>query len=167
MSARKPDVKPIWRRALQYALVYVVLHLHDFWIWICDTSHELYCQFLCGFARVLARHPRKLLYAYLDPTRAPSEFKVRCVPADITPLVSTYYAVDTILSCYTMQEWLKRFNIKADYVNLIYVKNSEIRYSRIDLNNDVETTTGDVTYMDMNEMPGRIIHNLDNIPAKQ
>jgi hypothetical protein len=66
-----------------------------------------------------------------------------------------------------MQEWLKRFNIKADYVNLIYVKNSEIRYSRIDLNNDVETTTGDVTYMDMNEMPGRIIHNLDNIPAKQ
>lgn len=134
-------------------MVYFTLRVHDFWIWNCGRVHEFYCQFLCTVAKLLMQyHSRKLLYAYLDQ---PAEGSA---PIDITLAVSSYYAVDTILSCYTLQEWLKRFGINAQYVNLVYLRDVHIRTSRLDLYNDMETITDSGTDTNLASMPSLVLY---------
>ena len=142
----------------------LALTIHDFWLWLCDSAHAIYCAVLCTFASMLMKRPRKLLYAHLDPT-TPSTSEYRCVPVDITPAVSAYYAVDTVLSCFTLQEWLKRFNIRANFVTLVFVRDADIYRARLDLNEDIETYTGQTVYTDLNQLPGVSIHRTDKTHA--
>lgn len=96
--------------------------------------------------------------------RAKDPVKIRCVPVDITPILYTYYSADAVLSCYTLQEWLKRFDIQTTYVNLVYIRGSAIMYSRLDLNNDIETVTGTESVdTALATLPGIVLHNNDGL----
>lgn len=142
------------------AITAIIIHAHDQWINICNLSHEYYCKYLCYMAQRRAKNVKncRLLFAYLDPPHE-STAERTVVPLDITDAVHAYYAVDTILSCFTLQEWLTRFNIKAEFVNLIYVRSTCIYHSRLDLTRDIETQTSAAADMNFLEMPGRIINN--------
>ncbi len=134
-------------------LIYFTLRAHDFWIWCCNLAHELYCQILCASANLHSTyHKRRLLYAYLDPTETVP------IPVDITPVVSAYYATDSILSCYTLQEWLKRFNIHTQYVNLVFIRDIRILISRLDLEEDTETITNSPADTNLSDIPALVIY---------
>ena len=154
-----------------------ILFLHDRWIELCDLTHEIWCKYLCIMA--LRDPPRTLLYAYLDPSklRGPSpdanvsdddakstDTNIRYIPADVTSIVLAYYRADTINSCFTLQEWLKRFDISARYINLIFIRNSDMYHARLDLDNDIETNTESGADTNISYMPGKILHSLDSSP---
>lgn len=150
-----------------------VLFIHDQWVNLCNQVYEAYCKYLCFRAK--GKRERTLLCAYLDPSKFYQESVVeskttigivvtRCVPADITYMVLAYYRVDTILSCFTLQEWMKRFDIHAKYINLIFLRDGRLFHSRLDLENDVETNTTESADTNLLNTPGKLLYCLDTAP---
>lgn len=150
-----------------------VLFIHDQWVNICNQVYEAYCKYLCF--RAEGKIARNLLYAYLDTyailkDQNKYESSVLNSPPctygkhstdgtlDVTYAVLAYYRVDTILSCFTLQEWMKRFDIDAKYINLIFLRDGRLFHSRLDLENDVETNTAESADTNLLNMPGKLLH---------
>jgi hypothetical protein len=146
-------------------VVYFTLRGHDFWLWNCNQVHEFYCQILRIVAKFLMQyHKRRLLYAYLDQ---PAGAENTSAPIDITAAVSAYYAVDTILSCYTLQEWLKRCDINVRYVNLVYIRDIYLLIARLDLDADVETINNEPSDANLASMPSLVLYVTSRKPHNE
>lgn len=140
-------------------LVFIVLRLQDAWILICNVAWELWCKILCLTARLITRQENiKLLCAYYNPhetfPQCTTLSKLLDCPIVVTPALHAYYAANKLLSHYTMQEWLLRFDMKVRFINLIFLRHGVIIRSRLDLDNDTETTTGKDADSDLATMPG-------------
>jgi len=53
--------------------------------------------------------------------------------AEVTSAVRAYYKYDSVISCFTLQLWLKRFGYDCPYIDIYFVKNVHIRASRLNL----------------------------------
>lgn len=143
-----------------------VLFIHDQWVNICNQVYEAYCKYLCFRAK--GKIARNLLYAYLDRYNSMDQTYDSSIlnspydrTLDVTYAVLAYYRVDTILSCFTLQEWMKRFDIDTKYINLIFLRNGRIFHSRLDLENDLETNTNESADTNLFNMPGKLLYCCD------
>lgn len=146
----------------------LAIKLHDFWMYMCELAFAIQCSLWWALSSLAMRYPSqrpRLLYAHLDPSRG-STTSARCVPRDITPAVLSYYKVDTVLSCFTLQEWLKRFHIRERYVTLIFRRDADIYRARLDLEEDMETYTGKTIFTDLQTMCGEVIHITDKLHSE-
>ena len=162
-------------------LTYAVLVLHDFWIYLCDLSFRFYCAFIVKLVLMfkgIRNEQLDVLYAYavcstVIDMKASEEAQVETTlprvrvyqdKSDITYAIRAYYHIDTVLSCFTLQEWLKRFSINAQIAEIIFKRDALLMRSRLDLNNDKEITTNtDGVGTSLDVLPGTILLNIDAI----
>jgi len=158
-------------------LTYAILSLHDFWIYLCDLSFRFYCALIVKFVLMfqgIRNDQLDVLYAVCNTAidmKASEEAQVETTlprvrvyqdKRDITYAIRAYYHIDTVLSCFTLQEWLKRFGINAQIAEIIFKRNALVMHSRLDLNNDREITTNtDGVGTSLDVLPGAILLNID------
>ncbi len=82
---------------------------------------------------------------------------------DVTPIVRGYYKYNHILSCATLDRWLKRdADIHGGQLFLMFMRNNIVRMAIIDLDNDVELLTKrDATDVSLETLPCKWL-SIDN-----
>jgi hypothetical protein len=143
------------KRTLSIWLALAVLHIHDFWIFLCNTAYNIYCACTVKFAKMMQplRSGTVLLCAHMI-TSGINDDKSSQV-TDITYALLTYYHNDTVLSCFTMQEWLKRFDYNARTVSIVFIRNGTIYRSKLNLDTDTEMlTNSDGIGTELSTLPG-------------
>lgn len=75
---------------------------------------------------------------------------------EITQIIQAYYRMDKIKSCYSLQKWLLRFNIRDRYVNIVYKFPTDVKSVRLDLEEGVDSQQRDCSDLEIKslEIPG-------------
>jgi hypothetical protein len=131
------------------ALVWIILRIHDVWIWLCNCAYEINLMWIISGLEPETFSTPRLLAAYEDNT-------------DFTAIARAYYATDKTLSCYSLQKWIKICGHQVHRITFVIQRESKIWVAKFDLDKDTELNTDtESSDIDLRTMPGKVVWGYD------
>jgi len=96
-----------------------ILTLHNFYITIRNYLYELFVWVVVYYSRMCVP-PTRIAYANAGKR-------------DVTFALEMFYAIENVQSCASLIQWLRRFDVTHDTIDLFYVRDNRLCCINIDL----------------------------------